>query len=742
MTRLVILLPWTVVLALLVLNPQVHPALPWIVAVCGGGLMVLAARRGAGSPMWPVLWSVLALAAGWWIAAKANERFASLDLTSPRYEVAGWIEGLPEQDRFGVKLRVRPACLSAGDDVCAVKQDQYGLWPILVDVTVPHRLLATPPLPGQLWQFQVRPAIQQEQEPFSTFNLQRWLKASHVVARFRVGNGDGAQLLDAATAPVQMARLGLRQALKVRLDAQSSGAGLSGLPVVLALVTGDRALMTQEHWRIFNNTGTTHLIAISGAHIMLVTGVVVWLFNLLLKRWTWLTMRVPSVQIALVLGWLVALGYGAIAGLGFPVQRALIMLTLVVLFRVWGRAQPLWLAWNIAFFLVILWDPMAVFSLGFWLSFIAVYWIIWMAGGAVLKVGKVRMWTRVQLGIFFGLAPVLLWQLQNLSLVSSVTNLFAIPLVGLVLTPLSLLWALVFGLAGIAADILLLPAQWLAEFTILLLQWCADTPFSVLNTTPHPPWTMLLALLGVVWLCTAGLPARWLAPVLCLPLLLPAEMPSGVQVLRGTAAPRIVIGQPDRMLLIGKGEWPALLPRWQQNLLRYQGIGMPAEIPVAGAGEYWSASQWTLTTLSLRRHWLGRDLVRQTFTDLCRPPQAVDPNLDLAWQVVYRNPKGTQCAVLLQWQESRLLLLSSLTQKAQQSLLATLKTLPPVDKVLLHPRKQDRLLPALVRFWQQDGVELLVTELPVPAWRDPLDALALRIRVLAESGPLRLPANG
>src|SRR5690606_21784836 len=156
--------------------------------------------------------------------------------------------------------------------------------------------------------------------------------------------------------------------------------------------------------------------------------------------------------------------------------------------------------------------------------------------------------------------PVLLWQLQNLSLVSSVTNLFAIPLVGLVLTPLSLLWALVFGLAGNAADILLLPAQWLAEFTILLLQWCADTPFSVLNTTPHPPWTMLLALLGVVWLCTAGLPARWLAPVLCLPLLLPAEMPSGVQVLRGTAAPRIVIGQPDRMLLIGKGEWPALLP--------------------------------------------------------------------------------------------------------------------------------------------------------------------------------------
>lgn len=733
MTTLLILLPWTVVLALLVLSPQPHPALPWIAALSAGGLALGVACRNTSGPFAQLLWIVLALSAGWWLAATANERFAGLQLTSPHYEVSGWIEGLPEQDRFGVKLRVRPACLSAGTEDCLIAQGRHALWPVLLDITVPHRMLPQPPLPGQYWQFLARPAIQQEQDPFSTFDLQRWLKASHVVARLRVANGDSAQLLDDATAPVQMARLALREALKVRLDGQPSGAGLSGLPVVLALVTGDRALMSQEHWRIFNNTGTTHLIAISGAHIMLVTGVVVWLFNLVLKRWTWLTMRVPSVQIALVLGWLVALVYGAIAGLGFPVQRALIMLTLVVLFRVWGRAQPLWIAWNVAFFLVILWDPMAVFSLGFWLSFIAVYWIIWMAGGAVLPVSKARMWTRVQLGIFFGLAPVLLWQLQNLSLVSSATNLFAIPLVGLVLTPLSLLWALVYGLAGNAADMLLFPAQWLAEFTILLLQWCADAPFSVLNTTPHPVWAMLLALLGVVWLCTAGLPARWLAPVLCLPLLLPAELPSGVQVLRGTAAPRIVINQPDRMLLIGKGEWPALLPRWQQNLLRYQGIGMPAEIPVAGAGEHWSAPYWTLSTLSLRRHWLGRDLVSQGFLDLCRKQDA--PVGELAWQVVYRNPKGTQCAVLLQWQGSRLLLLSSLTLKAQQSLLDTLKMLPAVHKVLFHPRKQDRFLPALVRFWQQDGVELLLTELPAPAWRDPLDALALQVSVLSESGP-------
>lgn len=736
MTTLLILLPWTVVLALLVFEPQSHATQPWIAALSAGGLALCAVCRNASGPFTRLLWIVLALSSGWWLAATANERFADLQLTSPHYEVSGWIEGLPEQDRFGVRLRIRPACLSAETEDCLIAQGRYALWPVLLDIMVPHRMLPQPPLPGQLWHFRARPAIAQEQDPFSTFDLKRWLKAGHVVARLRVANGDGAQLLDDATAPVQMARLALREALKAQLDLESRSTELSGLPVILALVTGDRALMSQEHWRIFNSTGTTHLIAISGTHVMLVTGVVVWLFNLLLKRWIWLTMRVPSMQIALVLGWLVALGYGAIAGLGFPVQRALIMLTLMVLFRVWGRAQPLWLAWKVAFFLVILWDPMAVFSLGFWLSFIAVYWIIWMAGGSVLSVSRARMWIRVQFGIFLGLAPVLLWQLQNLSLVSSATNLFAIPLVGLVLTPLSLLWALVYGLAGKAADMLLLPAQWLAESTIVLLQWSVNSPVSVLTTTPHPVWTMLLALLGVVWLCTPGLPARWLSPVLCLPLLLPTEMPWGMHILRGNGAPRIVIIQPDKMLLIGKSEWPALLPRWQQNFLRFHGIGVPIETPVVGAGEYWSAPQWTLATLSVQPHWWGRDLVRQTFTDLCRLPQAPDP--DLAWQVVYRNPTGTQCAVLLTWQGSRLLLLSSLSQKAQLSLLNTLKTLPSVHRVVFHPRKQDRFLPALVRFWQQDGVELLLTALPSPDWRDPLDALSLRVSVLPESGLRRL----
>lgn len=742
MNGFILLLPWTLVVALLVVGPAVIPALNLVVlAACAGLVATVVPRwRNPLRLYRPVLAGILAMSLGWQLAALASDRFNPLALDAARYTVQGRIAGLPEADRFGVRLRLRLTCLSVTADACLIRQDETAVWPLLVDVTVPHRFLPTPPLPGQLWQFEARPALQGEADPFNTFNLARWLKANHVIARFRVTDGDAATRVDADTAPVQMVRLALRNAIAAYEEAHPSRARLSGLPVVLALVTGDRSLMTREHWHVFNNTGTTHLIAISGSHIMLVTGVVVWLLNLLLKQWVWLTLRVPSLQVALVSGWLVAMGYGAVAGLEFPVQRALIMLTMLVLFKVWGRAQPLWLAWNTAFCLVILWDPMAVYSLGFWLSFIAVYWIIWMAGGAVLPLGKARLWARVQFGIFLGLAPVLLWQLQNLSLVSGGTNLFAIPLVGLVLTPLSLLWALGWGLFGDAVNLLLIPIRWLTEITILLLQWFADAPYSVFSTTPHDALAMLLALLGVAWLCTAGLPGRWLAPLLCLPLLVPAPAQPGIQLLRGTAAPRIVVETGEHILLVTQAEWPAVAPRWQQNLLRFRGVGVSPDLTVSRAAEYWQATGWTLTTLHLQSGLLGRDVVQQNFTDLCRG--SGQGGGGLAWQVLFRNPKGTQCAVVLEWQAQRILLMTPLPLQSQQLLLEALQQLPTIQQVVLHPRKQDRLLPGLLQFWQREGTELILTELPASQWREPLDARAVKLRVLAEAGPLRLaPAS-
>lgn len=739
----VILLPWTVAIVSM-LEPEIRfPGVGgWCIVLAGFLLWLVAGWRPLRSwlnPFRPWLALLVILLGGWQLAQLAQTRFAPWVLSFDRaYTVEGIVDGLPEQDRFGTRLRLKIDCVSSGDGTCDLYRRQHPFWPLLVDVTAATDKWPQPPLPGQRWRFVTHRAPEYTQDPFDTFNLTRWLKASHVVARFKLGSSDTAVPLDGDTAFLQMARLALRQTVQTFEAQTGPRSALSGLPVVLALVTGDRSLMTQEHWRIFNNTGTTHLVAISGSHIMLVTAVVVVLFQLLLRRWLWLTRRVPALTVAMLLGWLVALAYGGIAGLGFPVQRALIMLSLVVIFTWWGRAQPLWLAWNLAFFLVVLWDPMAVFSIGFWLSFIAVYWILWVSGGSVLKTGKWRLWARVQWGIFLGLAPVLLWQLQSLSLVSGVTNAFAIPLIGLVLTPLSLLWALSWSVVGDSANVLLWPAQWLAEGAIWVLQRCADIPVSVLTTTPHSVVAMLLALLGVAWLCTAGMPARWLAPLLLMPLLLPAPVQPGLRIMAGAASPRLLIEGSDFLQMVSVSEWPRLDTRWQQNWLRYLGMAPPGPaVTVRSAAAFWQAPHWMLTTLTLDTNVLGiRHVATQAFVDLCSGDGEVSGAL--RWQVLHRSARGGRCTLLLHWQDHRLLLLDTPALKDQQVLLDSLRVQPPPTHLLLHPRQQDRWLPELLRFWQQEKVQVLLTESADERWREMSDKAGLTVRVLAESGPVLL----
>lgn len=737
MNAVIVLLPWTAVLVLLLELPGLGTAglLTGLLAAVIWGLSHVGALRIWLSPVaLPAGWLALVLT-GWQVASWAQARFDPWPLQpGETWTLEGRIDGLPEQDRFGVKLRVRLDCASRTEGRCDQYRQRHPFWPVLVEIRGPHAKWPQPPLPGQRWRFVTQPQPEAAQDPLDTFNLARWLRANHVVARFRLGRQDNALQLEEETAPLQMARLALRQAVAAYQDRTDSGPGLSGLPVVLALITGDRALMTPEHWRIFNNTGTTHLIAISGSHIMLVTAVVILLLHALIRRWLWLTRWMPGLNLSLLLGWLVALGYGGLAGLEFPVQRALIMLTIVVLFKAWGRAQPLWLAWNMAFCLVLLWDPMAAFSLGFWLSFLAVYWILWVSAGTAQRPDKWALWLRVQWGIFAGLAPVLLWQLQSLSLVSAGTNVFAIPLIGMVLTPLALLWALCWSLLGDLATPLLWLANRLAELSIWLLQWCADTPVSLFTTTPHPASAMLLALLGVIWLGTAGLPGRWLAPVLLLPLLLPARLPDAVTVRADAAAPRLLVNTRSTLLHVGQSEWPRLDNRWLQNWLRFQGVAVPGpDVQISNGAAGWQAHQWTLTLYQLDENWLGvRRVIRQSFDDLC--DQDSGTREQLHWQVMQRNTRGTQCTVLLERQGQRWLLLSPHSLKDQAELLHRLQQLPAAPHwVLSHHRQQDRWLPALLRHWQQQGTRLLSTGPLTDGAMAAMAAAGLTPRILPES---------
>src|SRR5581483_10987107 len=91
-----------------------------------------------------------------------------------------------------------------------------------------------------------------------------------------------------------------------------------------------------------------------------------------------------------------------------------------------------------ALLVVIVLDPWAVNSAGFWLSFGAVGAILFVMTNRIAQPHWLIAWARTQTAVTIALAPVLLALFQQLSLISPVANAFAIPVVSLIVVPLAL----------------------------------------------------------------------------------------------------------------------------------------------------------------------------------------------------------------------------------------------------------------------------------------------------------------
>jgi competence protein ComEC len=129
--------------------------------------------------------------------------------------------------------------------------------------------------------------------------------------------------------------------------------------LLLALTLGERRDITPTQWQTLQRTGTNHLMAISGLNIGLLAGLAYFL-----GRRLWLlrpqnTLILPAPQAAAIGAILSALFYSALAGFSIPTQRALIMVSIVMLALLAKRPifSPRPLA--LALIVVLLWDPLA-----------------------------------------------------------------------------------------------------------------------------------------------------------------------------------------------------------------------------------------------------------------------------------------------------------------------------------------------------------------------------------------------
>ncbi|MGI9293000.1 MAG: DNA internalization-related competence protein ComEC/Rec2 [Pseudomonadales bacterium] len=312
---------------------------------------------------------------------------------------------------------------------------------------------------------------------------------------------------------------GLRAHLHAQL--QSLDDKLRNARFMSALSIGAKKALTPADWDLLRLTGTTHLFVVSGLHISLVAGLfyaaALYFCKALLFPLAWW----PAQRYAAVAACCGAVTYALLAGFSLPTQRACLMLLVVMLGLILNRPARVGGIFAMALFAVLVWDPLALRSTSFWLSFTAVAALLLGFTGRLARPGVIYTSLRTQWLVFIVLTPLLLWWFQQASLLMPLANLFAVPLVSLVIVPLVLLSALLLLLGVTPPSALLTFVDAVFDTLWAALHALQSQVGGVAQLQLAPGYLYLFAaLLGAnLLLLPRGFPLRVLAPLFFLPVL-------------------------------------------------------------------------------------------------------------------------------------------------------------------------------------------------------------------------------
>lgn len=368
------------------------------------------------------------------------------------------------------------------------------------------------PAAGERWQLGLRLKPPRGLSNPGSFDYEKWLFAENIGATGYIHQrSENLRLSAAALWHIDHHRQQLQNTLKDMLPEARQA------PLFLGLAVGLRDDLTQQHWDVLRQTGTSHLMAISGLHIGLAAAIGFFLFrwgwSLSTTALQWLSAR----QAGAVGGLLFALFYALLAGMSVPTQRALIMVTTVMLALLLRRAVYPSQLLALSLLAVLLFDPLSVLSAGFWLSFSAVALILLTCSGRFPAIKRPWLW--IHLWLAFGLIPLLLLFFGEFSLIAPLANLLAVPVVSLLVVPLILLTIMLMPLSQNLAGFVLEIADHLLHYLWQWLSWLADLPHAYWQVQQLPD--ALLILMAALWLLLLlprGMPARWLSLLGLLPL--------------------------------------------------------------------------------------------------------------------------------------------------------------------------------------------------------------------------------
>jgi len=481
------------------------PAIGWV--VLAPILAGLACRKRR--LIVPACFAVGFLWAAGWAHWRVADRLAP-ELEGRDIAVAGVVASLPALGERSLRFEFDVESVPGGEKL---PRKLLVSWYRTSAAEEAPALLASALHPGERWLLTLRLRRPHGLVNPHGFDYEAWLLERGIGATGYVRSRGEQKRIGQRNSPLDLIEQA-RESVRDRFLATLGPTPAAG--ILAALAVGDQRAISNEEWRLFNRTGVTHLMSISGLHVTLVSGLVAWLVALGWRRVPALALRLPARKAAAIAAIIAALAYTLLAGFGVPAQRTFWMVTIVAAALWSGQIASPGRTLALALAVIVFFDPWAMLAPGLWLSFGAVLLIFYGAVGWNTPGSRTAQWARVQWAITVGLAPAALLLFGQVSVAGPIANAVAIPVVSVVVTPLALLAAV------LPVDALLHLCAWLTEWLLQFLEWCAALPGAQWQQHVPSLWSVLLALCGAAWLLAPrGVPWRasglaLMAPAFCL----------------------------------------------------------------------------------------------------------------------------------------------------------------------------------------------------------------------------------
>lgn len=409
-------------------------------------------------------------------------------------------------DAAGLPARVRIKLAKVTEEI------QIGDW---IKVTADLQPPAPPAMPGA---FDFRRQAYFERLGGVGFSLQPAVK----IEAGEVHASPMAALLDWFDA--------LRLSIGRRIQAELPGStGAMGM----ALIVGNQTALRADDVQAMRDSGLAHLTSISGLHIGLAAGIFFFGVRALLALVPPVALRFDIKKWAAILALCGAFFYAGLAGMPVPTQRALVMTGVFFCAILLDRSPISMRVIAFAAIVVLMLSPEALVGASFQMSFAAVLGLVRVFDGGRRQFAALRRVGRDAPDIFgriFGwgercavwlgtlmltsliasvmTAPYAAYHFNRLTLYGIAANMLAVPLTGFWIMPLAVLalLAMPFGLEHWPLVIM----GWGCDVIIAIAHWVAEWQGAVFLIPAMPIAGLLIASLGLIWLCLVIGRWKWL----------------------------------------------------------------------------------------------------------------------------------------------------------------------------------------------------------------------------------------